>query len=124
MGFLSVSDLQPKAWPHGCLSASCLQVHRIQQRASPVSIPRQDPNDMPDKTEFKLAGKVRETVQDAPNSLVEKALPEAQKAAQQLPSPREPCCGECRGSLSPVRSSQAVRVTLKRLLGCHESPPM
>ena len=50
---------------------------------------------MPDKSEFKLAGKIRETVQDAPNSLVEKALPEIQKVAPELPSPREPCSGEC-----------------------------
>ena len=63
---------------------------------------------MPDKSEFKLAGKVRETVQDAPNSLMEKALPGVQKAAEQLPSPREPCSGACRASLSPVRSSHAV----------------
>eukprot|EP00891_Asterochloris_glomerata_P004442 jgi/Astpho2/4442/Aster-00054 len=56
---------------------------------SPAPSNDKDPNDVPDKTEFKLAGKVRETVQDAPNSLVEKALPEAQKAAQQLPSPPE-----------------------------------
>ena len=84
-----------------------------------MSIPLQDPNKVPDKSEFKLAGKVRQTVQDAPNSLVEKALPEAQKAATELPSLREPCSGEWHASLSPGRSSHAVWAGFQGLSGCH-----